>query len=343
MRIIAKKTFFYGLATLLAAAFLTGCTPDGKTQVSASDTAEVSSSVEPARTVDTVTRSNVYDGGYRSELTENEQAVYDAMVRHYVVERKSNEERFTVDIVSFGVGQSGFRGYRATMRQAWEAFRLDYPEIFWVNYHSFDQQYDDNRQEIGISPRFDEWEGSYSEMETVFRGIDEAEAAIKEMRKSESRYDTVKAIHDYLCRTVDYDYDASELELSGNLEPHSVVPAFGGGSRPYKVVCEGYAKAFKALCNRFRIPSVLYNEYVHMWNLVQMDDGIWYGIDTTWDDVENGSPDYTYFLFGKNIPKIGDHHYFQDIAATYSAVYDEGQPDFYYPSPVAEKKYIPAK
>ena len=86
----AKKRLFSGLATLLADAFLTGCTLDGKTQVSATDTAAVSSASEPSRTVDCVTRSNVFDGSYRSELTENEQAVYDAMVQHYVVERKSN-------------------------------------------------------------------------------------------------------------------------------------------------------------------------------------------------------------------------------------------------------------
>lgn len=339
----AKKRLFSGLTMLLAAALLAGCAPDGKTQVSATDTAAVSSASEPARTVDTVTRSNVYDGSYRSELTENEQAVYDAMVQHYVVERKSNEESFSVDIVSFGAGQPGFRGYNATMNHVWEAFRLDYPEIFWVCFPHFIQLYDDNKQEIGISPRFDSGEdGDYSEAEKVFSGIDEAEAAIKEMRKSDSRYDTVKAIHDYLCEKESFDDDS--YYVSDNAEAHSVIPAFGGGTRPYKVVCEGYARAFKALCNRFRIPSVTYDECVHMWNLVQMDDGIWYGIDTTWDDVENGSPRYTYFLFGKNIPKTGEIHSFQGIAAaTFSKVGLYDQPDFYYPSPIAEKKYIPAK
>ena len=57
----AKKRLFSGLATLLAAAFLTGCTLDGKTQVSATDTAAVSSASEPSRTVDCVTRSNVFE------------------------------------------------------------------------------------------------------------------------------------------------------------------------------------------------------------------------------------------------------------------------------------------
>ena len=74
------------------------------------------------------------------------------------------------------------------------------------------------------------------------------------------------------------------------------------------VVCEGYAKAFKIICDKINIPCVVvfgnYDETedaAHMWNYVQMEDGIWYAIDVTWDDVdgEDGREiKYQYFIKG---------------------------------------------
>ena len=60
-------------------------------------------------------------------------------------------------------------------------------------------------------------------------------------------------------------------------------------------VCEGYARAFKVLCDVYDIPCVLVEGYVkntrtdpeaefHMWNYVKMEDGKWYAVDVTWND-----------------------------------------------------------
>ena len=317
---------------------------DNRQLTSFSDT--VSSNVSDNREqhiVDTVTRSKVFDDSFRSELTEAEQVVYDAMVQHYVVERKSNEERFYIDAAAMGVEQPGFLGIGATMKHVSDAFLMDYPEIVWATYQTFDVKYDENHEIESVSPRFDEWWAKYSDAETIFRGIDEAEAAIREARTSESRYDTVKAIHDYLCRTVDYD---TKTYHNGNFddivdEAFTCTPAFGGGSRPYKLVCEGYAKAFKVLCNRLDVPCIYSGDEVldHAFNYVLMDDGLWYGVDVTWDDIENGNPVYTYFLFGKNTSAIQGNHTFIEIASTASGVYDTNEPFFYNPMQIADEQY----
>ena len=342
-----KKLFLLGMA-LSAAVAVAGCAghTDRQRQASDSDIASVASNAEPAHIVDTVTRRAVYDGSFRSELTEAEQVVYDAMVQHFVVERKSNEDRLYIDAAAIGVGQPGFR-IGSTLKIATDAFLVDYPEIFWATYESYDVEYDENNEIKSASPRFSEYYGKYSEAETVMRGIDEAVETIKEMRKSESRYDTVKAIHNYICQTVEYDletYGYNGQWIDPVQEAFTVIPTFGGGPRKYRVVCEGYAKSFKALCNRLDVPCVLISGdevLEHAWNMVQMDDGIWYGLDTTWDDVRNGSPIYTYFLFGKNTPAIRGNHSFDEIAATGSGGYDSDQPFFYNPVPVAEEKYQP--
>ncbi len=49
-------------------------------------------------------------------------------------------------------------------------------------------------------------------------------------------------------------------------------------------VCEGYAEAFKLLCDSMDIPCVIITSETHEWNAVQMDDGNWYYVDVTFND-----------------------------------------------------------
>lgn len=112
----------------------------------------------------------------------------------------------------------------------------------------------------------------------------------------ETRYEQIKSIHDHLCLNTYYDIQA---KFRGSALGALVEPG---------VVCEGYAKAFKIICDKINIPCVVvfgnYDETedaAHMWNYVQMEDGIWYAIDVTWDDLdgEDGREiKYQYFIKG---------------------------------------------
>ncbi|MCL2106962.1 MAG: leucine-rich repeat protein [Oscillospiraceae bacterium] len=72
----------------------------------------------------------------------------------------------------------------------------------------------------------------------------------------------------------------------------------------------GCAKAFKLLCDAAGIPSVIVSgiktyqvQMTHAWNLVQMEDGFWYAVDTLLDNGITGSFSnrYTdYLLAGSN-------------------------------------------
>lgn len=115
----------------------------------------------------------------------------------------------------------------------------------------------------------------------------------------------VKAVHDYLVRTVRYD-----SELTINLSPQSedVSDSYMVyGALVNKVaVCDGYAKAFTMFMDILGIPSDRIvglseqnNRSVnHAWNRVYLEGG-WKYIDVTWDDPvpdRGNSVQYDYFL-----------------------------------------------
>ena len=74
-------------------------------------------------------------------------------------------------------------------------------------------------------------------------------------------------------------------------------------------VCEGYAKSMKIFCYYMGINCACVSGTArgtssgtpgaHMWNYVQMEDGNWYLVDATWDDVGT-PPSSRYLLVGRS-------------------------------------------
>ena len=129
----------------------------------------------------------------------------------------------------------------------------------------------------------------------------------------------LKFFHDEICELTTYNTEASKI--SSDSVPKDWLYAWSpyevfvgtGAQEQNSVVCEGYARAFKMLCDEAGIPCALIsgkgNGGAHMWNAVQMDDEKWYGVDVTWDDQEGplGTID-KYFLkpstgFSDHIPE----------------------------------------
>ena len=76
-----------------------------------------------------------------------------------------------------------------------------------------------------------------------------------------------------------------------------------GGIMYGKGVCESYAKILQVLCSYYGIDSVYVvgttsGDENHVWNVIRIDDGIFYCFDVTWDD--NKDNNYTYFAKGTN-------------------------------------------
>lgn len=125
--------------------------------------------------------------------------------------------------------------------------------------------------------------------------VGEIQAAVNAFEPvGDTMYDKVKSIHDYLCEITTYDSSAAH--------GHSAYGALIDG----RAVCEGYAEAFKLICDANGIDCILVigeadnsqSTGGHMWNYVRMDDGLWYAVDCTWDDAGNTANNYNYFLIG---------------------------------------------
>ena len=92
-------------------------------------------------------------------------------------------------------------------------------------------------------------------------------------------YEKVKYLHDYIVKNCVYDDKADQ--------PYSAYGCLVDG----KCVCEGYAKALLALCDKAGIKAVSVvgkagetgEGQGHIWNKVMINDK-WYDFDVTWDD-----------------------------------------------------------
>ena len=96
-----------------------------------------------------------------------------------------------------------------------------------------------------------------------------------------------------ICDLVTYNFDALNGASYGN--PWQLIWVFDGDEST-NVVCEGYSKAFQYLCDmsaftgNTRVITVSggLNGEAHMWNIVQMNDGVNYMADIT--NTDSGSP-----------------------------------------------------
>lgn len=98
-----------------------------------------------------------------------------------------------------------------------------------------------------------------------------------------------KIIHDYIVKTVEYDYNVAEnIDTYGTVIPHAF--DLYGATVKKLAVCEGYSKLFQYLCYSVGINATQVFGTAeggnHMWNAVLIS-GKWYFIDITWNDANN--------------------------------------------------------
>ena len=224
-----------------------------------------------------------------------------------------HEKQFYDEIIATPMGETTFtiRFYPYLTKEEFAAidFRaimyavvLDHPEIFWYNGYSYSYKSIQSTREViyveytlippCVSGTYNTHVYSPSEYATI---NDEMWAEFHRVAEelnlaNRTRYSFVKTLHDYLCNSVDYyDDDRSCFDPYGTLVNK-------------QAVCQGYAETFKMFCNYFGIPCVNISGAAHMWNAVQMEDGLWYFLDITWDDPDSNTIEiYTdYLLCGLN-------------------------------------------
>lgn len=217
---------------------------------------------------------------------------------------------------------------------------FDMPEIYWIEpklmsislgkdtritRNSKTGIYTITIKTIVISPAYLSGFDSLENAKEYGAMLDEA---VKDLPVSgDTRYEQLKSVHDYIAEFTYYDIDAPfrASALGAIVEPG--------------VVCEGYSEAFKLVCDDLGIPcvSVFGNldpetHTAHMWNYVQMEDGLWYAVDLTWDDTDGENSrqvKYDYFLKGSK--SFNKNHFPEE---------DYNITHFTYPE-LSEKDYVP--
>ena len=113
------------------------------------------------------------------------------------------------------------------------------------------------------------------------------------INKYDSVRDKIKAFHDYIADTNDYD----RLKESNNSD-HNSDSAIGTLFEGYSI-CSGYSDTMAIFLNKLGLDNIKVITDKHVWNAVKIDNK-WYHIDLTWDDpvILNGGNtiSHEYFL-----------------------------------------------
>lgn len=248
---------------------------------------------------------------YYDQLDDNEKAVYDGFGTfspgNLEVSVELPHPVFTAD----GGNAEKYLGESidSIVLQAWSASMLDDPWAFWTWGTSMFQISElelvrDSGfvgvERVTVTVNMDP---AYADDPST-EDVDELQKKIDALRKAVDSFTTGKtdargivgAVNDYLTNTSEiiYDPDAGE----DNESPYSH-DAYGAlialtehdGKKYHMAVCDGYSEAFKMLCDKYDVKSIIVygngnqkseTEY-HAWNNVLMDDGKWYGMDVTWN------------------------------------------------------------
>ena len=199
---------------------------------------------------------------------------------------------------------------------AYLALTYDHPELVWlsgakytIGYSVYTPWFEEGETSIitdlelagstfTITPTKDTGALTASNVNPLFDGTKSQIDAM--LPANATTYDKVKAVHDKICSMVSYENSTQNIGNPYYQTPYSrYYDADGDGK--IETVCAGYAKMMKLQCNKYGIPCVLVTgvtdsgEY-HMWNYVQMENGVWYAVDATWDDQSTTM--YDFFLVG---------------------------------------------
>ena len=253
--------------------------------------------------------ANYKEGGYNYGyfLDENNAEVYKAFIK--LIEPSTS--RFTVtlpDPVSVKLSsypddfsdedEAAFQqAVFQNCKPAIDSALWDIPEIIWL---------EPAKMQIGIGDynigRVNIFTGEYTlkinelafvpALTSGYSSIDEVKEYYEKLRtsvaefpvKGETRYEKLLSVHDHIIKFTNYDAQSRfpDSAIGAMVEPG--------------VVCEGYAKAFKLMCDELGIPCVIifgnFNSETkigHVWNYVQMEDENWYAVDVTWDDTDGAN------------------------------------------------------
>ncbi len=272
-------------------------------------TTESNNSAQSTEKISTYQYNNKY---YYSQLDNYSKMIYDAIVNNlgnlkygsYVININGDFS----ELLDQSNGQSKLKNY---YDDAVNAINLDVPNLFYIDFSKmylniettttlFGTTYNLYIDTGGNNAYFSSGFTSQSQVEKAINSIEAAKDSVCRMANGDD-YNKIRTTHDWLIENISYD-DSSYNK--GNVY---------GTFMEKKVVCEGYARAYKYMLDNLGVTNILVtgtatnssNETEeHMWNYVKLN-GQWYAVDPTWDDpivygggtISTGTK-HQYFLIG---------------------------------------------
>lgn len=223
--------------------------------------------------------SNKY---YYEQLSNNEKELYNQICEAIQVSKEK------IDIVDLGLDKD-------SCNKVINAFMRD---IYWLPTNSFSQNWEikfieetSMAMQIILPPYID------INFIELIKFEELTDKIIEEVQKQPTDYDKLKYIHDWIVNnTTPKEYTDTYLE-----------PAYADGPIIKKIGnCSGYSRAFQYLAVAVGFECISVWGYAdgsdvinHGWNMVKMNDGIWYNIDVCWADhshLDDNEIYYDYFL-----------------------------------------------
>lgn len=177
------------------------------------------------------------------------------------------------------------------------AVNYDHPELFYADFRHLNYT---------ITPAGTVYQVNYNvKFSLRATAIDELERKIDDVvnmvhrENLKSDYEKCRWIHNYLVKNIRYNYEALK-------QPDNYPDSFGvrGVFNDKLAVCEGVSKAFKVLCDRLGVDTMiafgtsslegLGTGIPHAWNIVCLE-GQFSHIDVTWDIGMSVASQYTRF------------------------------------------------
>lgn len=251
---------------------------------------------------------------------------------------------------------------RNKVYQAYKIFMVDHPNnYFFDKYVTWSSKSAPNiitRLEIRLLPKYSKDSVRLAKKELIEKTLEDYKAIAEE---GTTRYDKVRLVYEYL--RAEHDFATKGGKASSADTAHSLLGVMSGAGG--NAVCEGNAEALMYILNNLGIPTLTFwgarkeykmnteylpNNYeqlmkkvnsanvLHQWNMVKMDDGNWYVVDSTDGETTGGDKynlhnkvEYSRFLIAEK--DFGYRPYVQ-FAHTYAYV------TYTYPLDIGAKKFV---
>ena len=265
----------------------------------------------------------------KANLNRVEQNVYNTLKAE--IEKIASGQRKDTNIKTTGV-----LGSQASATKVWHALLADLPyELYWHDKtegkgvgFTFTGSFKDVTFSFAVAQEFRGADLTTTNIPNVPAAVQTARSVVA-ANASKSDHDKLQAYRQYICDQVSYNYAAARGEYAnGYGNPWQLLWVFDGDTST-NVVCEGYAKSFKYLCDlteesngwtgdveTISVTGTMGTEN-HMWNIVRIGGGN-YLVDVT--NCDTGMKGYPQKLFLRGAVGDGISYTVENTVYTYDDV-----------------------